>query len=290
MRTIVTGYDGTDEGSDALALARVLAADGRSRLLAASVAALPHLTRSSPELRRRLEGEGHATLAAIEDERVTTRAVVSGSPAQGLFELAESEQADVLVVGSSHRGGLDAVLAGSVGRALVQGAPCAVAVAPRGYRDADADRLRVIGVGYDASPQSEAALDGAIELALAAEATLRVTTVVPPAIGPEWKGGSGSVSREPGLRDRMQQRLHEAIARCPPELRALPLTLTGNPVAQLSEEADRGVDLLVVGSRGYGPLQRVMLGSVADELMRSAPCPVLVFPRPAGSERAEGDG
>ena len=277
--TIVIGYDGSDEGADALALARVLASGGGPRLLAACVVPLPHLTRDGAELRGRLEEEAAATLAAIGDDAVATRAIVSGSPAQGLFELAEAEQPALLVVGSSHHAGLGAVLAGSVGRALLQGSPGPVAVAPRGYRDSGADRLRVLGVGYDGSPESESALGGAVELARAAQATMRVMTVVPSAIGPDRTDGSGRVSREPTRRDRMQEELHAAVGRLPSELRALPQALTGNPVSQLVHAADQGIDLLVLGSRGYGPLKSVMLGSVADELVRRTPCPVLVFPR-----------
>jgi nucleotide-binding universal stress UspA family protein len=40
-------------------------------------------------------------------------------------------------------------------------------------------------------------------------------------------------------------------------------------------------DLLVTGSRGYGPLRRVLIGSVSTPLMHSAPCPVMVVPRTA---------
>ena len=283
--TIVIGYDGTGEGADALALARVLRSGGEYRLLAACVARLPHLTRDGPELHGRLKDEASATLAAIGDEDVVTRPIVSGSPAQGLFELAEAEEAGLLVVGSSHHAGVGAVLAGSVGRALLQGAPCPVAVAPSGYRDAGADRLRVLGVGYDGSAEAERALEGAAELALAAAATIRVMTVVPSAIGPDRTDRSGRVSREPTRRDRLQEELHAAVGRLPPELRALPQALTGNPVSQLIHGAEQGIDLLVVGSRGYGPFKSVVLGSVADELLRSAPCPVLVFPR-AGSPAA----
>ena len=42
-----------------------------------------------------------------------------------------------------------------------------------------------------------------------------------------------------------------------------------------------GIDLLVLGSRGYGPVMRTMLGSVSTDLMRSAPCPLFVFTRGA---------
>ena len=192
-----------------------------------------------------------------------TRAVVARSAAQGLFELATDEHADLLVVGSSHRAGLGAVAAGSVGRALLQGAPRAVAVTPRGYRDGDTDRLRVIGVGYDGMPESEAALDGGAP-------------------------GGAAKRRGPGLARAERSRSDAgATAGCgralPRELRALPVVLTGDPVRALIDEAAKGVDLLVVGSRGFGPLMRVMLGSVADQLMRSAPCPVLVFPRGGAS-------
>ena len=49
----------------------------------------------------------------------------------------------------------------------------------------------------------------------------------------------------------------------------------------LADQADQGIDLLVAGSRGYGPLRRVFAGSVSIALMRSAPCPVMVVPRTA---------
>jgi nucleotide-binding universal stress UspA family protein len=42
-----------------------------------------------------------------------------------------------------------------------------------------------------------------------------------------------------------------------------------------------GVDLLVLGSRGFGPVMRLLIGSVSSRVIREAPCPVLVVPRPA---------
>ena len=55
---------------------------------------------------------------------------------------------------------------------------------------------------------------------------------------------------------------------------------TGGPLAVLLHAA-RDLDLLVLGSRGYGPVRRVLLGSVSRQLVRAAACPVLVVPRPA---------
>jgi nucleotide-binding universal stress UspA family protein len=55
--------------------------------------------------------------------------------------------------------------------------------------------------------------------------------------------------------------------------------LDGDPASELTRECAEGVDLLVVGSRGYGPLARVLLGSVSRKVVQDAPCPVLVVRR-----------
>ncbi len=272
-RKLVIGYDGTAEGEDALALARLLAPPLGAELLAACVKAVPHPRPRGHETRSRLEHAAERTLAGAAGEDLERRAVVSASPARGLFELAEGERAHLLVVGSSHHSGLGAVLAGSVGRAVLQGAPCPVALAPRGYHAQDVDRLRVLGVGFDGSAEAERALGGAIDLARRAEATMRVIVALTPLEGPY-----DNLSRHETLREAAGT----AVERCPPQLRAEGRIRTGAAATVLREEADMGIDLLMLGSRGYGPLLRTWLGSVAAELMQSAPCPLLVFPRGTG--------
>ena len=54
------------------------------------------------------------------------------------------------------------------------------------------------------------------------------------------------------------------------------------PVAQLRAATSGVVDILFTGSRGYGPLQRVLAGSVAEELIRGAAQPVVILPRSSG--------
>jgi nucleotide-binding universal stress UspA family protein len=56
------------------------------------------------------------------------------------------------------------------------------------------------------------------------------------------------------------------------------LVLVGLPEPQLADQSPHA-DLFVVGSRGYGPHRRVLLGSVSGRLVRNAACPVLVVPR-----------
>ena len=55
----------------------------------------------------------------------------------------------------------------------------------------------------------------------------------------------------------------------------------GDPARELAYAA-HDLDLLVTGSRGYGPLRRLMLGSTSTKLVHEAPCPVLVLTRPVG--------
>jgi nucleotide-binding universal stress UspA family protein len=57
----------------------------------------------------------------------------------------------------------------------------------------------------------------------------------------------------------------------------------GSPLVELVELSG-SVDLLVVGSRGFGPVRRLLLGSTSDRLVREAACPVLAVPRPEGAD------
>ena len=84
------------------------------------------------------------------------------------------------------------------------------------------------------------------------------------------------------VRKEYQEALDRALAGLPEELRATGELLYGEVVDELSVVGERGVDLLVCGSRGYGPVRRVLLGTVSSALLRQASVPVLVVPR-AGS-------
>ena len=74
-----------------------------------------------------------------------------------------------------------------------------------------------------------------------------------------------------------RQASHERWARCPPASR-LPVSCATVGPARSCWGASHGVDLLVLGSRGRGPLRTLLLGSVCDAVVRGAACPVLVVP------------
>jgi nucleotide-binding universal stress UspA family protein len=206
--------------------------------------------------------------------------VEKGSPADALQALAETGEADLIVLGSTHHGHFGSVSPGSVAEHLLHGARCRLVIAPKGYAEGDhsQDRLRIAAIGFDGMAESYAALDEAAKLARKFGGSLRVIGVATP-VPAMGAGAAAQAGAEAG--PDFQTQLNNAVAQLPPELRALPVYERGDPVQKLLEAAEMGVDLLVLGSRGFGPVMRLLIGSVSSRVIRQAPCPVLVVPRPA---------
>jgi nucleotide-binding universal stress UspA family protein len=278
FENVLVGVDGKSGGRDALALAsRLSGADGRL--------ALAHVHGARPRPLQALQSGGaerdrEASVELLERERAAASAdgaelvsLAAHSPGAALHRRAEQQGADLLVVGSCSRGILGRVMLGDDTRAALNGAPCAVAIACLGYAEAPVPLAR-IGVGYDGSRQSEAALAVARELAAANRASIHALEVVSlptyASVGviPPVSGDSIDV-----MLGEARDRLAELAG---VSGRAV-YGLTGEELAAFGDE----VDLLVVGSRGYGPVRRLMLGSTAEFLQRHARCSLLVLPRAA---------
>jgi nucleotide-binding universal stress UspA family protein len=277
---LLVGYDGSDGGRDALELVRVLGeATGASALV---VTVLPYGPLPIPyEILEEEEAGRAQPLFEEAKERlgglaVETRAFGGGSPAGVINDLAEKEKVETIVVGSPHRGAIGRVVIGSVADGLLHGAPCEVIVAPSGYAKEEHGPFRTIAVAYDDTAESKAALARAETIALACRATIVVYTVSgPPAVVPGAAGYTPAIPPEAGaIVTRIVKAVDERIAATGRALSGVP----GPAIVEACEES--GADLLVAGSRGYGPVARVLLGSVSTQLAHKAPCPVLVVPRP----------
>jgi nucleotide-binding universal stress UspA family protein len=205
--------------------------------------------------------------------------VEKGSPADALQALAERGEADLIVLGSTHHAHIGSVAPGSVAEHLLHGARCRLIIAPKGYAKGDhsQDRLRVVAIGYDGMAESQAALEEAARLATKFGGSMKVIGVATPVPA---VGAAAAAQAGPEAGPDFQTRLHQAVAELPDELRALPVLEHGDPVRKLLEAAEVGVDLLVLGSRGFGPVMRLLIGSVSSRVIRGAPCPVMVVPRP----------
>jgi nucleotide-binding universal stress UspA family protein len=272
---VIVGVDGTPTGRDAVKLALALADEGARIALTHVYGAVPTPGRaSSPASEAREHERATSLLEAEREENAVTAELIAfcaSSVGRGLHTLAEREQADLLVVGSHGRGLAGRVLVGDDTSAALNGATCAVAVAPRGYVARSGGFLRV-GVGYDFSPESRAALALARRLAQRDGAKLSALYVVSM---PAW----GYIAPMPSNWGEIVEDDRRAAEEKVASLEGLEAKAAyGLAVEELAAFGDR-VDLLVVGSRNYGPVRRLMLGSTSHGLARHARCALLVLPR-----------
>jgi len=278
MRLLV-GYDGSDGGRDALELARVLAGMTDAGALVVTVLPYGPLPVSyavlGPEEGKETEPLFEQAREALAGIEVETRAYGGGSPAEVMNDLAEAEQVDLIVVGSPHRGAIGRAVIGSVAEGLLHGAPCPVVAAPRGYAGERHDPFRTIAVAFDGTAEAKAALARAEDLARVTNGTIRILTVAEPTVAIP-----GAVGYTPPLPPDPEEIVREGIATVDRRLAAEGRSLSGPAADVIAETCEEGVDLLVAGSRRYGPVTRVLLGSVSTRLIHTAPCPVLVVPRP----------
>lgn len=274
FKQVLVGVDGPVSGHDAAALAARLAEAGATFTLAhvhPGLLTVSHaLTPALDEADRKGVEETLEKVRADAGIEAELAIVQGPSAGQVLHEQAEIRGCDLLVLGSSRRGVLGRAILGDDTRAALNGAPCAVAIAPVGYAERG-EPFATIGVGYDASPESEIALETARELAGRCDARIRALRIVsPPSY---WYTGF----IPPVLLD-----LDGLVARLDSEMQALvgveghaDYGVPGEDLAAFSKK----VDLLVVGSRGYGPVHRLIHGSTSNYLQRHARSALLILPR-----------
>ncbi len=288
---IVVGVDEHQGGRDAIALARhLLSADGQLVLahVQAGDSRIYRLASSDLDAAERARSfellEGLCRADGIE---AWLESVTAPSVGRGLHALAEGARADLIVVGSSRHHLLGRVFMGDDTQAALDSAPCAVAIAPAGHA-AVAAPIRTVGVAYNGTPESDHALRVARKVAHELGARLSACEAVSIPL-------NATMPAPLPLGDAvetLQAQAHDQLV-------ALgdvePHVAYGAPAAELTAYS-ASVDLLVVGSRGHGPLGRMLYGSMAHTLARTSHCPLLVLTRgargavvtgPAPAKRAE---
>lgn len=267
---------GRDGGRDAIALAKNLVApDGKLTFtqIWGGETLVYHSEGAALD-----EKEEQRALAYLEEARrealvnADLRIHVSPSVGRGLHELCDALAADLLVVGSSRRGLAGRVTMGDQMRSALNGAPCAVAIAPGGY-SREPVVVREIGVGYDGSLQSQQALAVARDIAGQCGAKLSAFEAVS-------LPSFALASRQEPVEDVVKPLLDTARERIAALGGVEPHVTYGDPAEELALYS-ASLDLLVVGSRGYGPVGRLVHGSTSFKLAETARCPLLVLPRAA---------
>ena len=285
---VIAGVDGSDRSRDVLALSQELAELLDAQVIAVHIVewgALAGLQYESlPEDVRTIFDEALNEIPDSERDRIeelVSEAEIgeaeffgAGSAAEGLHRVADDRQAQLVVVGSSRRSGLATVFPGTTGRRLLAGSTAPIAVAPPGYASG-AHQLKRIGCALDARTVIPEGVEWGAEIALRADAELELVAVHTS----HALDNLPLVSRQ-GLHDFFQQSLDDTVAALRGRVDATPVLLDGDPAGEVAAHSAK-LDLLVLGSRAYGPVRSVLVGSISSEIVRSAQCPVVVVPRGA---------
>lgn len=269
---VLVGVDGGGGGRDAIALAKQLAH------LNANIA-LAHVYGAGL-----MPGAGAALLLAAEleeSERLLERERRVAAPrarlitsadhsiGRGLHLVAEEEGFDLIVIGASRHGFLGRVLLGNDAIATVNDAPCPVAIAPYGYA-LNPRRLSSLGVGFDGTSEARQALAAARHLAARDGSTIRALVVLPLQSRPY---GPPAGHRWADLAEQMPEDDRRRFC----DLRDIDAEVRyGDPDEEL-ERFSEALDLLIVGSRKYGPVERILHSSVSRNLVRHSACPLMVL-------------
>ena len=283
-KNIVIAIDTDERTLDALALGRLLAeaTGGPARLVTVFPYAPLFASADDPELVR-LRDEAAETLSALASEcgfEHATAEVIAGNFARReLQHITERPDTGLIVVGSTTRGPIGRLLIGGIGERLLAGAASPVAIAPRGYKDTAPERLALVGVGVDGSEEAEQALEAAVALSETSGAALRVITAFQRlAFGGVGTTALPSASANEAMRAELRGIHENAVAAAGERVRVDGRFREGSADDILLEEST-DLDLLVAGSRGYGPIGAVLTGSATTALARGSAAPILVMPR-----------
>jgi nucleotide-binding universal stress UspA family protein len=218
---------------------------------------------------------------------VRTRAVLGSTAAEvrrGLQQIAAEEHADLVIVGARQAQCHRSRRSGATSQRMINGCRCPVVVVPRDYELPRG--VSVVGVAYVPTAEGDGALRVGAAVARMAGAALRVITVIKPTLGADASAGSAKEAAE-RRRAELEAIVAAATAEHDDAIDAEHEILVDGPSDALLRIC-ANLDLLVMGSRGYGPMLGVLLGSVSRRVTASADCPVLVVPR-AASRRASMD-
>ena len=202
--------------------------------------------------------------------------LISGVPWQAIVETLEQDRAfDLVVIGTHGRTGLSRILLGSVAQEVVRHAPCSVLAVHPGNESASFSHV-LCPVDFSASSQLAVELAAQLARRGGAGITLAHVLEIPVAYSgepfiPDFTRDLDKTSAK--LLEDWAERLRSKI-----DVPVVTKTRIGSPGAQTLAilDEDPSFDLVVMGSHGRTGIRRVLLGSVAEKVVRHAKCPVLV--------------
>jgi nucleotide-binding universal stress UspA family protein len=222
------------------------------------------------QLKTAIEEHGRAGLT-IKSAQV--RAI---SAAGAILDYATENEIDLVVMGTHGRRGLRRLLLGSVAEEVVRLAPCPILAVPEREAGASPDHVERIVVPVDFSEHAKLALAYAVQLADAYGAQLHLLHVVDEVVYPDFYPpvipSGGSITEE--LRDQSLERMRGLLSGFEGADAAVHVR-AGRAAPEIADFAEgQSADLVVIASHGLTGISHVLLGSVTEQLIRRAPCPV----------------
>lgn len=201
------------------------------------------------------------------------------SAGEVILDYIQEHDIDLVVMGTHGRRGPARLFLGSVAEEVVRHASCPVLTLRQTEAPGTIEALAKILVPVDFSSYSKEALSFAKELAALYGAGLQVLhTIEEPAYPYFYTPGSSlsPVEQLEALREKAEEALDELLAETPgPEVPAERFVATGRPASEIARFAeDRGSDMVVIATHGLTGLERLLVGSTAEQVVRLAPCPV----------------
>jgi nucleotide-binding universal stress UspA family protein len=285
---VLLAFDGSDDARAAAESLAQFPLPEPTALLVVSVVTLPHAAVDIPQVRefnetlrehaRRIVDEARALLAPrFGDAEGWVR---EGDPRAELIAAAEQWHPDLIVIGARGLGAFKGFLLGSVSTTIVRRAACPVLVVKRTI-----SALRSLVVAIDGSANSLAAARFVAGLPLHRGSRVRLLGVVEPPLYPpstvEMPSAALIAAFEEDARRRREE-LRGVLAGLEAPLHGKgpvveSAAVIGSPGREILAAANEpGVDLVVVGARGLGPMKRLVLGSVSERVLQHAPCSVLI--------------
>jgi nucleotide-binding universal stress UspA family protein len=282
-RGIVVGVDGSAESMAAVDWAALAADRHGARLTVLGAYVIPPSNMaatigvSMEDLRADARYAVERAVARLDGAkpggRTVEERIVLGTPAYMLAQ--RSTSSDLVVVGRRGLGAWDRAVLGSVSGALAATAPGPVAVVPAGSGTGDPRRI-VVGVSGDddAGPQ----LDMAFAEAQQRSCPLEVVHALEP--DPLAEFGGPSAVRSDVVREGVTDQVDRWSEKYPTVTHTVAIRI-GNPVDALLQQLGPD-DLVIVGGRRHSPTIGRIRYSIADAVLRRAPCPVIVVHEPRG--------
>lgn len=251
----------------------------------------------SASIRARLRDQATDRAASLQEDAEergldATAAVREGIPAKEIVDYADEQGVDAIVLGTSGRGGVARAVVGSVADKVVRTATVPV-LTLNGAAIDDEGSVDSVLLPTDGSEPSEAAAARGAGLAEQLGATVHCFSVVDEGVA----SGLDSLLADddsPSVDDLAEQaddhvdRAATTVTDC--DVECVSATATGDPAEEIVDYTDdHGLDMIVMGTHGRGGFRRAVVGSVTDEVVRTAPAPVLTVRAETSESPEEAD-